>query len=212
MQLYFLPLACSMATRIALDEAGAPAEYIEVDAGTKRLPDGRAFKEVHPLGLVPTLRTDDGELISENAAVLQYVARRFPEARLGAGDEREEARLQQWLCFIGTELHKALFVPLLDHKAPEAVKTYALEKGRSRLDYLEQALSGREFVLDRFTIIDAYLAAVLNWSMVTPVQLSKWPAIQSYLGKLRDRPSVARAVAEEMALYMAERSRRPSSR
>src|SRR5258706_6312096 len=119
MDLYFSPLACSLATRIALYEAGAEANYLEVDPKTKVVQnDGADFFEVNPLGLVPTLRTDDGLVLTENAAVLQYVADRFPQAGIATGPGMERSRLHQWLCFIGTELHKGLFVPMLDKKAP----------------------------------------------------------------------------------------------
>ena len=110
MDLYFSPLACSMATRIALYEAGADANYLEVDPKTKVVQnDGSDFRAVNPLGLVPTLRTDDGLVLTENAAILQYVADRFPQAGISASG-MERSRLHQWLCFIGTELHKGLFV------------------------------------------------------------------------------------------------------
>src|SRR5258708_38700379 len=112
MDLYFSPLACSMATRIALYEAGETANYLEVDPKTKLVQnDGTDFRKVNPLGLVPTLRTDDGTVLTENAAILQYVADRFPKAGLGGSAGIERSRLHQWLCFIGTELHKGLFVP-----------------------------------------------------------------------------------------------------
>src|SRR5215475_11807716 len=123
MDLYFSPLACSMATRIALYEAGADATYLEVDPKTKVVQnDGSDFRKVNPLGLVPTLRTDEGTVLTENAAILQYVADRFPKADLGTSSSLERSRLHQWLCFVGTELHKGLFVPLLDRKAAPEVK------------------------------------------------------------------------------------------
>src|SRR5579862_1437898 len=166
MDLYFSPLACSLATRIALYEAGQAANYLEVDPKTKLVQnDGSDFREINPLGLVPTLRTDDGLVLTENAAILQYVADRFPQAGLGTSLGIERSRLHQWLCFIGTELHKGLFVPLLDRKAPQEVKTYTLGKSLSRLDYLENHLNGREFLLDHFTVADAYLVTVINWTM-----------------------------------------------
>ena len=121
MDLYFSPLACSMATRIALYEAGADIRYIYRDR-TKRLPDGSDFLQINPLGMVPTLRTDDGDVLTENAAILQYVAERFPGAHLAPTGGIALARLQQWLCFIGTELHKGIFMPLLDSKAPPDAK------------------------------------------------------------------------------------------
>ena len=209
MDLYFSPLACSMATRIALYEAGAETNYLEVDPRTKVVQnDGSDFRQVNPLGLVPTLRTDDGQVLTENAAILQYVADRFPEAGLGTSSGMNRSRLHQWLCFIGTELHKGLFVPLLDKKAPAEIKPYILDKGLSRLDYLESYLTGREFLLDHFTVADAYLVTVINWTMATPpVELAKWPAVKAYYERMRARPHVARAMAEELELYKAEIAR-----
>ena len=209
MDLYFSPLACSMATRIALYEAGADATYFEVDPKTKVVQnDGSDFRTVNPLGLVPTLRTDDGVVLTENAAILQYVADRFPQAGITAGAGMERSRLHQWLCFIGTELHKGLFVTLLDKKAPSEAKDYVLGKNLSRLDYLENYLKGREFLLDHFSVADAYLVTVINWTMATPpVELAKWPAVKAYYERLRTRPSVAKAIAEEFELYKAELAR-----
>jgi glutathione S-transferase len=158
MDLYFSPLACSMATRIALYEAGADARFVQVDGKTKRTREGADYLAINPLGLVPAIRTDDGEVLTENAAVLQYVADRFPDADLappsGSRISSGRSRLQQWLSFIGTELHKALFVPLLDRKAPDTTKTYTLEKGESRLAYLDNYLAGRDYLLDRFSVAD----------------------------------------------------------
>jgi glutathione S-transferase len=209
MDLYFSPLACSLATRIALYEAGGQATYLEVDPKTKLVQnDGSDFRTVNPLGLVPTLRTEDGQVLTENAAILQYVADHLPEANLGTAPGMDRSRLHQWLCFIGTELHKGLFVPLLDKKATQEVKTYTLGKGLSRLDYLENYLKGREYLLDHFTVADAYLVTVINWTMATPpVELAKWPTVKAYHERLRTRPSIARAIAEEFELYKAEIAR-----
>src|SRR6185503_10482110 len=199
MDLYFSPLACSMATRIALYEAGANANYLEVDGETKVVQnDGSDFTKINPLGLVPTLRTDDGLVLTENAAILQYVADRFPLAGLSAADGAERSRLHQWLCFIGTELHKA----------PQEMKGYVLARNLSRLDYLENYLKGRDYLLDHFSVADAYLVTVINWTMATPpVELAKWPTVKAYYDRLRTRPSIARAVAEEYELYKAEIAR-----
>ena len=206
MDLYFSPLACSMATRIALYEAGAQAQYIQRDRN-KRLPDGSDFCAVNPLGMVPTLRTDEGEVLSENAAILQYVAERSPQAGLAPTGGIERARLHQWLSFIGTELHKAVFLPLLRRDAPAEVKTYAAGLADARLAIVERQLTGREFLLDRFSVADAYLFTVLNWSGATPVKLDGFPAIQAYVARLQSRPSVAKALGEEFALYKAEQAR-----
>jgi glutathione S-transferase len=209
MDLYFSPLACSMATRIAFYEAGHDANYLEVDPQTKRVQaDGTDFYAINPLGLVPTLRSDDGTILTENAAILQYVADRLPDSRIGARDGIERAKLQQWLCFIGTELHKGLFAPLLSKTAPAEAKAYALEKGLSRLDYLNNYLKEREFLLDHFSVADAYLVTVINWTMaIPPIDLAKWPNIKAYYDRTRARPSVAKALAEEFSLYKAELAR-----
>ncbi len=209
MDLYFSPLACSLATRIALYEAGADANYLEVDPKTKMVQnDGSNFREVNPLGLVPTLRTDDGVVLTENAAILQYVADRFPEAGISTKPGIDRSRLHQWLCFLGTELHKGLFVPMLDRNAPPDMKTYILGKGLSRLDYLENYLKDREFLLDHFSVADAYLVTVINWTMATPpIELAKWPTVKAYYERLRTRPSIARAIGEEFKLYQAELAR-----
>jgi glutathione S-transferase len=209
MELYFMPLACSMATRIALDEAGAAADFVEIDPLTKRTLDGaRSLFDANPLGLVPTLRTDDGEVITENAAVLQWVAERYPEASLAPTDARGRVALRTWLCFLGTELHRGMFTALLDKKAPEVAKSYALEKGKYALDHLERRLAASPYLLgDAFSVADAYLVTMLNWTVATPIELAAYPALAAYARRLRERPSVARAIAVELPLYRKELER-----
>ena len=130
-----------------------------------------------------------------------------PDAELAPADEPGRARLQQWLCFIGTELHKALFIPLFDKNAPEGTRTHTLKNYELRLRYLDKHLTGREFLLDRFSVADAYLYTVLNWTTPTSVDLAPWPAIKCYYESLQTRPSIARAFIEEMNLYKAELAR-----
>ena len=209
MDLYFSPLACSMATRIALYEAGAEANYLEVDPKTKVvLNDGSDFARSTRSGWCRRCAPTTALVLTENAAILQYVADRFPQAGIATGPGIERSRLHQWLCFIGTELHKGLFVPLLDKKAPPEVKAYVLGKNLSRLDYLENYLKGRDFLLDHFSVADAYLVTVINWTMATPpIELAKWPELKAYYERLRARPSIAKAVAEEFELYKAELAR-----
>src|ERR1700678_794118 len=148
MDFYFSPLACSMATRIALAEAGGMANMIEIDPANKKvLATGEDYFAVNPLGLVPALPPDDDAGLTETAAILQFIADRFPAAGRAppASDAIGRARLQQWLCFIGTELHKGLMTPLLDRKAAEEVKAYTLRRYASQLAYLNDRLAGREF-------------------------------------------------------------------
>jgi glutathione S-transferase len=207
MDLYFSPLACSMASRIALYEAGASARFIEVDSKTKRTPAGDDFLAINPLGLVPAIRTDDGEVLTENAAILQYIADRFGSGSMAPREGMARSRLHQWLSFIGSELQKVLFTPLFDSKMPEQARARALEKGDTRLARLDAYLRNREFLLDDFSVADAYLFTVLNWNLATPVDLRRWPANQTYYERLKQRPSIARALKEEHALYAAEQAR-----
>lgn len=195
MKLYFNPLACSLAARIALYETGQAAELVEVDSKTKRTSDGRDFRTVNPLGLVPTLELDDGSVLSENAAVLQLLAAR-----------PSTPKLQQWLSFIGTELHKQ-FVPLLDKTAPPEVKAYAEDKVRSRLAHANEHLAAQPYLLGDFSVADGYLFAVLNWTAVVPVKLAEYPALAAFHARMLGRPAVARAFEEERSLYLAEQKR-----
>jgi glutathione S-transferase len=209
MDLYFSPLACSMATRIALYEIGATAGFIMVDTKAKRVEDGSDYLAINGMGQVPVLRTDEGELLTENPVVLQYVADRYPASGLAPRPgSPERYRMQQWLNFTTSELHKVVFVPLLDPKAPEGAKVYAREKAPQRLGYLAKHLEGREFLLDRFTIADAYLTTVLNWGRYSGLDLAQWPVVHAYYHRMLERPSVAKALAEEIALYKAEQARR----
>jgi len=207
MNLYFSPLACSLATRIALYEAGADAQFTQVNTRTKRVSDGTDFLTITPMGQVPALAIDDTTVLTENTAVLQYVAERFPAAGLAPSAGPARARLQQWLGFIGTEIHKAIFIPLLDPRANDAVKAYARDKIDLRMGVLQDHLAKHECLLDRFSVADAYLVTVLNWAGFTGVDLSRWPAVRAYYDRQLVRPSVARALGEEFAMFRAEQAR-----
>ena len=210
MQLYFSPMACSMATRIALIEAGAEADFTLVDAKTKRTEDGSDFHAVNPLGQVPVLRTDSGELLTENGAVLQYIAERFPTAGLAPDSGIERARLWQWLSFLGTEVHKAIFGTLFDLKAPKEALAHARSRIPARFARLDQHLTGREFLLDRFSVADAYLATILNWCLATEISLDAYPALSAFRSRMLERPSVKQAMAIELPLYQQEVAKRAS--
>lgn len=211
MNLYFAPLACSLATRIALYEAGAPARFSQVDLKSHQvLSSGQDFAEITRMAQVPTLAVDEQTVLTENTAVLQFVARQFPEARLAPTEGVQYARMQEWLGFIGTELHKAIFVPLLDPKAPDSVKEYSRDKIPLRFAVLEEHFSNHEFALDRFSIADAYLTTILNWSSASGIDLKQWPATHAYHQRMLLRPSIARACGEELTLYKEERIRHAS--
>lgn len=206
MKLYFGPLACSMATRIALQELNLQADYLEICPSTKRtLPAGDDYLKINPMGLVPALVTDEGQVITENLAVLEYLAEvggRMPE------DRRARAELRQWLAFISTELHKAVFTPFFDRTANDQVRAYALSKSGARLAVLEARLEDREVLVgDHFSVADAFLVTVLNWAQATPVDLEPYPRLVAYFDRHRSRPSVAAAIGLELPLYLAEKKR-----
>jgi glutathione S-transferase len=205
MDLYFSPMACSMATRIAAYEAGAPINFIEVDtkATPKRTRDGTPFLTINPMGQVPVLRVDDGELISENVVILQYLADQFPASGLIPPDGAERRRVQSWLSFISTELHAQTFRVLLAANAPEEAKTLARSSADRRLTVLETHLAGREFLQGRFGIADAYLFVMLVWARHVGLDLAPYPALSAYRDRLQARPSVARAFSEEFTLFKA---------
>lgn len=205
MKLYFAPLACSMATRISLYEAGGSAEFVFVDIhgspSTRLMEDGSDFYAINPMGQVPAIRTDEGDVLTENPVVLQYVADQYPQSNLAPRDGIGRYRLQQWLNFISTELHKATFIPLFARNSPDGIKAFARQKLPLRFGYLSEHLQGREFLLDHFTVADAFLTTVLNWSSYAGLELSEWPEPQRYYERMLKRPSVARALSEEMQVY-----------
>lgn len=205
--LYFAPLACSLATRISLYEAGLSATFVEIDGKTKRTADGRDFRALNPLGLVPALELDGGTVITENAAILQFVAEQSP-VELAPADTLGRARIRQWLSFVGTELHKVVYLPLLEADTPEGAREYALGKVDARLGFVAARLAEHDYLLDRFSVADAYLFTVLHWSQVTPIDLDRWPPLRRYLARMLARPAVARAVAEERELYAREATER----
>lgn len=199
MTLYFLPLACSLAARIALDEAGIAANYSQVKRGDP------GFAAITSTRRVPALRLDDGKVLTEATAVLLYIADRAPPGAL-APDKGSAAwyEMVSWLSFTATELHKKSIGPLIATSAPEAVKAHALSQVPADLAVVEAHLKGRDWLAsDAFTVADAYLFAVLNWLKATPVDLTAYPIIAAYHGRLLQRPAVSAAFALEYQLYRA---------
>lgn len=202
MDVYFSPLACSLASRITLYETGQAATFHRVDTKTGKTAAGEDYRAINPKNLVPALRTDDGAVLTENAAILPYLADRRPDAGLApTGFARYQ--LQQWLSFIGSELHKWVFTPLLSPTLSAESKAVAKDAAASRLAYLNDHLTGRDWLLDDFSVADAYLAAVLNWNQAVKLDFSPYPAIQAYQARLMTRPAVQKAMGEEFALYQA---------
>ncbi len=203
MQLYFSPLACSMATRIALYEAGADAHFIYVDGAAKKTEAGEDYLAINPLGLVPALRLDDGSVLTENSAILGYLGDRFWPT-----DVEGRARRQQWIGFVNSELHTGAYSAILIPRTSDEVRGYALDKARARFAYLDKVLADRDYLTGAFSIGDGYLFVILNWTRVRGPDLADYPHLAAYRDRLAARPSVARAFDEEMPLYLEEQRRR----
>ena len=206
MHLYFAPMSCSLAARISLHELDIPAEFRRVDLTDKRLGDGSDYLPVNVKEQVPTLVLDDGTVLTEAPAVLQCLADLDPSHRLApAAGEFGRYRLQQWLNYVSTEVHKAVFYMMFNPEGPPEMKTFVRERLLpSRYDYLSDHLSDRDYLMDNgFSVADAYLFTTLNWALSANVGLQRWPVLVSYRERCLGRPPVARAVAEEMALRTA---------
>lgn len=202
MKLYFIPFACSLATRIAINEAELDAEFVQVTPG-QPLPDGRDFAQVSPMGYVPAMEAG-AVTLSEGPAVLTYIADLAAEGVLApAPYTAERYELTKWLNFISTEIHKGVFAPLMTHASTEGAREWARSLADKRLGLLSAHLDGRRFLLDDFSVADAYLLSVLNWTEFAGMSLAEWPVLKSWRDAMRARPSVAAAMATEMPLRQA---------
>ena len=198
MKLYYFSGACSLASNIALREAGLPFELVKVDRRTRKAADGLDFNEVNPKGYVPTLMLDNGEVLTENVAVLQYIADRNPAAKLAPpAGTMERYRLVEWLAFISSEIHKN-FSPMFRDDAAEETKQYVRKVLSTRLEYLNRAIGNRPFLMgEQFTVADAYLFTVLSWGRHANFDLGKWPQLQRHLERVGARPQVIEALKSE---------------
>ena len=196
MKLYYLTGACSLASAISLFEAGLEFEPVKVDRQTRKTADGLDFNEVNPKGYVPALRLDNGEVLTENVAVLQYIADRNPAAKLAPpAGTMERYRLVEWLAFINSEVHKS-FSPLFRKDAPEDLKQYMSKNLATRLDYLSRVLANRAFVMgEQFTVADPYLFTVLGWGVHVDVDIG--PELKRYVERIGSRPQVIAAMKVE---------------
>lgn len=198
MKLYFAPGACSMAPHIVLREADYSFDLEKVDLAKKQTESGENYLSINPKGYVPALRLDDGEVLTEVAVILQYLADQKPESRLAPKlGTKERYRLMEWLNFISSELHK-LFGSLFNPEIPAEWRANQLERLGQRFDYLTPQLNEKPYLTgDQFTVADAYLFTVLNWSSVLKVDMKKWPKLQDYITQIAARPSVGEAMRAE---------------
>src|SRR5688572_7517882 len=197
MKLYYSPGVCSLSPHIVLRELGQTFDLVHVDLPTKKTAHGQDFHEINPKGYVPVLELDNGEFLTEGVAIVNYLADSKPEAGLSHKyGTMERLRLDEWLLFITTELHKG-FGPFFKSMGEEA-KNHARKQLSSRFDYLSAKLKGKEFLFgDRFTLADSYLFTVLSWSKPAGVDLSPWPVLVKYLDSIATRPSVQDAMMAE---------------
>jgi glutathione S-transferase len=197
MKLYFSPGACSLAPHIALHEIGVPFDGLKVDLKAHKVADGTDYYSVNPKGYVPVLELDNGERLTEAAVVLQYIADRKPGTLAPAFGSIERYRLMEWLNFIATEVHKQ-FAPLWYPTTPEATKEAQKAKLATRFDHISKTLAKQPYLTgSTFTIADAYLFTVLNWSGTLGIDLGRWPTLQQFQARVAARPGVQKAMREE---------------
>jgi glutathione S-transferase len=198
MKLYFSPGACSMSPHIALREAGLSFDLVKVDLGTKLTADGTDFMAINAKGYVPVLELDDGSVLTEGPAIVQYIADQAPASKLApAAGTLERYRLMEWLNYITSEMHKS-FSPLFNPKASAELKAMVREALAQRFDYLSTQLQGKSFLMgDTFTVADGYLFTVLGWTKPTHIDLEKWPVLSAYTKQISARPAVRAAMQAE---------------
>ncbi|MBV8659833.1 MAG: glutathione transferase GstA [Burkholderiales bacterium] len=198
MKLYFSPGACSMSPHIVLQESGLTFTLEQVDLKTHRTASGKDYFTINPKGQVPVLELDDGAILTEGPAIVQFLADRAPEHKLApAAGSFERVQLQEWLNFISTELHKG-FSPLWNAKTPEETKIAAWERLTKWLGLLEGRFATHRFVMGNdFSVADAYLYTVLNWTTFLKRPLTDWPAVEAYMARVAERPAVQRTLQAE---------------
>lgn len=198
MKLYFAPGACSLSPHIALREAGIVFTPVKVSTKTHQTEDGGDFYAVNPKGYVPVLELDDGTRLTEGPAVVQYIADQAPASKLApANGTIDRYKLQEWLNFISTEVHKQ-FSPLFDSTTPDEIKTKQRDKIAKRLDWVAQQLGDKEYLTGaNFSVADAYLFTLLNWTKLTGIDMTRWPVLQNFQKRVAARPHVQEALKAE---------------
>lgn len=200
MKLYYAPHTCSLSPHIVLRELGLPFDLVEVDNRTKRTADGRDFLAINPKGYVAALELDDGEVLTEGPAIIQYLADLDPDSGLAPRTGSwERVRLQEWLNFVATEIH-AGSAPLFNKALPEEALAYFRARLSRRFDVLQDVLRGRDYLAGAsFSIADAYLFTVLGWCRFFSIDLGHWAALQAYVQRVWARPAVLASLRAEAA-------------
>lgn len=198
MKLYYSPGACSLSPHIALREAGLAFEAVQAPTKTHQLEDGTDYYTINPLGYVPLLELDDGTRLRENPAILQYIADQVPIKNLApANGTLPRYRLQEWLTFIGMELHRS-FTPLFNPNMPDEGKKIYRDRLAGRYQWLNGQLEGREFLMgEHFSVADAYLFVVTRWAKPLQLDLSPHGHVAAYMERIAARPAVQEALKAE---------------
>ena len=198
MKLYYSPGASSLSPHIVLREAGVPVELVKVDLRSKRTEAGQDFRTINSKGYVPTIELEDGQRLTEGPAIVQYIADKVPTRGLApATGTLDRYRLHEWLNFISSELHKQ-YSPLFDAAADDALKARQRERIEGRLGWIAPQLGTRDYLLgNNFTVADAYLFTVLNWSAHAGINLAQWPVLATYVARVAARPKVREAMQAE---------------
>jgi glutathione S-transferase len=203
MKLYYAPGACSLSPHIVSRELGIPLELKKVNNKDKTVDDGSDYWKVNPRGYVPALVLDSGEVLTEGPAIVQYLADQKPEAGLAPKNGTlERYRLQEWLNFLTSEVHKQ-FSPLFKPNTPEEYKKIAKENLATRFDWLDQQLKGKDYLMGKFTVADAYLFVLLNWTRFQSIDLAKWSNLAAFHKRVGARPKVKEALEAEGLLKKA---------
>ena len=198
MKLYYSPGACSLSPHIVVSEAGLPVELEQVNLAEHKTATGQDYMSVNPKGYVPALRLDDGSILTEGPAIVQYLADQKPASGLApAAGTIDRYRLQEWLTFIGTELHKS-FSPLFNKASSDDVKNTAKASINKRLAWLNDQLAGRLYLMGgKFTVADAYAFTIVNWTNFVGIDLKDYPNLGAYMARVGGRPKVHEALKAE---------------
>lgn len=198
MKLYYSPGACSQSPHIVLREAGIAFEMEKVDLDSKMTETNVDFRTINPNGYVPALVLDDGQILTEGPAIIQYLADQAPQSKLAPSPGTfERVRLQEWLNFVSTEMHKGMG-GLFNKKMPAEWRSVVMDTLAVRLDYLSRHLEHHPFLMGGgFTVVDAYLFVVLGWGKWVEVDIGRWPVLVSYCDRIAARPAVQTALAAE---------------
>jgi glutathione S-transferase len=198
MKLYYSPGACSLAPHIVAREAGLTVDLVKVDLSKHLTETGENFRAINPKGYVPAVTLKDGSLLTEAAAIIQYVADQKPDAGLApANGTIERYRLIEWLTFISSEIHKG-FGPLWNPTTPDAVKNATKDRLATRFAYLDERLAKQPFLMgETFTIADAYLFTVVNWTNFHAIDISSFKNLSAFMTRVASRPKVQEALVAE---------------